>query len=243
MATGHENWIEQGEIYALGALDGEELKEFETHLASGCAICEAYVRETRETLMILHRTLQPVAPSPAIKTRIFGGIAKEKVVPLPAKPQSTGRRWQLITGTVAAGIVGAVLTGALIIKRYEPRHTLYTAVINLLRDPSTRDLPLYGAGPTPKAAGRFLWNEAGEGHIFVTNLPAAPEGKMYAVWTIAKGSSPRYVGAVKTDASGQGGLHINVGPTDRPVETFAVTLEPVGTTAGPTGPIVLASSK
>lgn len=243
MATGHENWIEQGEIYALGVLDGEELREFETHLASGCAICEAYVRETRETLMVLHRTLQPVAPSPAIKTRIFDGIAKEKVVPLPVKPQSTGRRWQLIAGTVAAGIIGAVLTGTLIIKRYEPRHTVYTAVINLLRDPSTRDLPLYGAGPTPKAAGRFLWNESGEGHIFVTNLPSAPEDKMYAVWTIARGSSPRYVGAVKTDASGQGGLHINVGRTDRPVETFAVTLEPVGTTAGPTGPIVLASSK
>jgi anti-sigma-K factor RskA len=241
MATEHEIWLERGEIYALGALDGEELKEFETHLASGCAICEAYVRETRETLMVLHRTLQPVAPSPAIKTRIFDGIAKEKVVPLPVKPQSTGRRWQLIAGTVAAGIIGAVLTGTLIIKRYEPRHTVYTAVINLLRDPSTRDLSLYGAGPTPKAAGRFLWNESGEGHIFVTNLPAAPEGKMYAVWTIAQRASPRYVGTIETDALGQGGLHITVARSDQPVDTFAVTLEPIGTTSAPTGPMVLVS--
>ena len=29
MATGHEHWHERGEIYALGALDGQELKEFE----------------------------------------------------------------------------------------------------------------------------------------------------------------------------------------------------------------------
>jgi len=29
--------------------------------------------------------------------------------------------------------------------------------------------------------------------------------------------------------------------TDQPVETFAVTLEPVGTTAAPTGPMVLVS--
>jgi anti-sigma-K factor RskA len=241
MATAHEEWLERSGFYALGALDEQELKEFEAHLASGCSICEAYVRETREALLILHRSITPMTPSASVKTRLFHDIASEKVVPLPPKPRSTWRRWQVITGTLAAGIVGAVLAGTLITKRYEPRHTLYTSVINLLRDPATRDLPLYGTGPTPKAAGRFLWNESGEGHIFVTNLPAAPEGKMYAVWTIAQRSAPRYVGTIQTDTTGQGGLHINTPRTDQAVETFAVTLEPVGTTAAPTGPMVLVS--
>jgi anti-sigma-K factor RskA len=239
MATGHEHWHERGEIYALGALDGQELKEFEAHLASGCAICEAYVRETREALLLLHRSITPMTPSPSIKTRLFDHIPSDKVAPL--RPKSAWRRWPIITGTLAAGIVGAILSGTLITQRYEPRHSIYSAIIELLRDPSTRDLPLYGAGPTPKATGRFLWNESGEGHIFVTNLPAAPEGKMYAVWTIAQRSAPRYVGTIKTDAAGQGGLHINVARRDQPVETFAVTLEPVGMTAGPTGPMVLVS--
>lgn len=243
MAAEHENWLERGEIYALGALEGQELKEFEAHLASGCAICEAYLRETRETLMLLHRSLSPMRPSPSVKTRVFDHIAREKVVPLPVKPRPAWRRWQVITGTLAAGIVGAVLTGTIITKRYDAQLTAYSAVINLLRDPSTRDVPLYGAGPTPQAAGRFLWHESGEGHILVTNLPAAPEGKMYAVWTIAQRASPRYVGTIKTGATGQGGLHIKVARSDQPVETFAVTLEPVGTTAAPTGPMVLASKK
>ncbi|MDP9129908.1 MAG: anti-sigma factor, partial [Candidatus Binatota bacterium] len=123
----------------------------------------------------------------------------------------------------------------------EPRHTLYSSVIELLRDPTTRDSPLYGAGPTPHAKGRFLWNESGEGHIFVSDLPAAPEGKMYAVWTIAQQSAPRYVGTIKTDAAGKGGLHINTPRHDRPIETFAVTVEPMGSTAAPTGPMVLVS--
>jgi anti-sigma-K factor RskA len=241
MRSEHERWREQGEIYALGALDGEELKEFEAHLASGCAICQAYVRETSETLLLLHRSITPTTPSPAVKTRLFNDIAGEKVVRLAAQPRSTWRRWEVITGTLAAGLVGAVLAGTLITKRYEPRHTLYTSVINLLRDPATRDLPLYGTGPTPRAAGRFLWNESGEGHIFVSNLPPAAEGKMYAVWTIAQASAPRYVGTIQTDRTGQGGLHINVTRSDQPVETFAVTLEPVGTTAAPTGPMVLVS--
>ncbi len=237
----HENWRAQGEIYALGALDGQELKEFEAHLASGCALCEASVRETREALALLHRTLQPMTPSTSIKARLVEQIAAEKVVPLPTRERLPRPRWQILAGTLAAGIIGAVLTGVLVTQRYEPRHSVYTAVIDLLRDPSTRDLPLYGTGPTPKAAGRFLWNESGEGHIFVTNLPPAPEGKMYAVWTIAQGAAPRYAGTIATDAASQGGLHINVPRSDQPVETFAVTLEPVGTTAAPTGPMVLVS--
>jgi anti-sigma-K factor RskA len=241
MATAHEEWLELSAIYALGALDAQELKEFEAHLASGCAICEAYIRETRETLLLLHRSITPITPSPSVKTRLFNDIASDKVVPLPAKPRPNWRRWQVITGTLAAGLVGAVLAGTLITKRYEPRHTIYTSVINLLRDPATRDFPLYGTGPTPKAAGRFLWNESGEGHIFVTNLPTAPEGKMYAVWTIAQSAAPRYVGTIQTDRTGQGGLHINTPRTDHPVENFAVTLEPAGTTAAPTGPMVLIS--
>ncbi|MDH3442517.1 MAG: anti-sigma factor [Deltaproteobacteria bacterium] len=241
MATEHESWRAQGEIYALGALDGQELKDFETHLASGCQICEAYLRETREALMLLHRAMPQLEPSPAVKAKIFDRIERENVVPLPVKPRSTGRRWQMLTGTIAAGVIGAVIAGVFYSKRYEPRHTVYTAVVNLLRDPATRDYPLYGTGPTPTARGRFLWNESGEGHIFVSNLPRAPEGKMYAVWTIAQAAAPLYVGTIATDAAGQGGLHINSTRSEKPMETFAVTLEPVGTTAAPTGPMVLVS--
>jgi anti-sigma-K factor RskA len=243
MATNHEHWQAQGEIYALGALDGDELKDFEAHLASGCQICQAYLRETREALLLLHRAITPMTPAPAVKTRVMEQIAGGKVIALPLKPRPAGRRWQILTGTIAAGIIGAVLTGLFYSKRYEPRHTVYTAVVNLLRDPTTRDYSLYGIGPTPVARGRFLWNESGEGHIFVSNLPPAPEGKMYAVWTIAQASAPRYAGTITTDTSGQGGLHIKISKSDKTVETFAVTLEPVGTTAAPTGPMVLVSKQ
>ena len=131
----HENWREQGEIYALGALDGQELKEFEAHLASGCAICEAYVRETRETLTLLHRTLQPTMPSASVKARLVEQITAEKVVPLAVRAKATRPRWRIMVGTLAAGIVGAVLTGVLVTKRYEPRHSVYTAVIDLSTGP------------------------------------------------------------------------------------------------------------
>ena len=63
MATEHEYWTEQGEVFALGALDGREREEFEAHLAAGCSICETLVRETREALTLLPRTLTPIIPA------------------------------------------------------------------------------------------------------------------------------------------------------------------------------------
>jgi anti-sigma-K factor RskA len=239
MATAHEDWLEKGDIYALGALEGEELKDFENHLASGCPICAAYVRDGRQALLLLHRTITPVTPPDSVKARVLDEIAGDRAIPLSNR-RPRNRRWQILTGAIAAGIIGAVISGAFVIKRYEPRHTVYSSVINLLRDPSTRDYPLYGTGPASSAGGRFLWNESGEGHIFVSNLPPAPAGQMYAVWTIA-GAVPRYIGTINTDAAGQGGLHINSRPGEKPVEIFAVSLEPEGNTNTPIGPVVLTS--
>jgi hypothetical protein len=44
--------------------------------------------------------------------------------------------------------------------------------------------------------------------------------------------------SVRPVAAGKGGLHINTARPDRPIETFAVTVEPMGSTAAPTGPMV-----
>jgi Anti-sigma-K factor rskA len=241
MTPEHEHWSERSEIYGLGALDGEELQEFRDHRAAGCAICETRIRETHETLSLLPRSLIWVRPDPKIKARILDGIDSERAFSAAAASPKEPRRGQRITGTLAAGIIGIIVAGAYYHLRYEPRHTVYSAAVNLLRDPRTRDLPLYGAGPTPAAKGRVLWNPSGEGHIFASNLPTAPLGKMYAVWTIAPQSQPRYVGTIAPDATGQGGLHINSAPGALPVETFAVTLERAGTPAGPAGPLVLVS--
>jgi anti-sigma-K factor RskA len=241
MMTEHEHWSERSEIYGLGALDGEELQEFQDHRTAGCAICKAHIRETQETLSLLPRSLIPVRSDPKIKARILDEIDSERAFSAAAASPKKPRRWQRTTGTLAAGIIGIILSGAYYHFRYEPRHSVYSAVVNLLRDPMTRDLPLYGAGLMPAAKGRFLWNPSGEGHIFASNLPPAPAGKRYAVWTIAQNSAPRYIGTIATDATGQGGLYIKSAPGALPVETFAVTLEREGTTAAPAGPVVLVS--
>ncbi|MGH7359639.1 MAG: anti-sigma factor, partial [Candidatus Rokuibacteriota bacterium] len=71
----HDARLEQAaDVYALGALDGAELAEFEAHLATGCATCEARLRETREALAVMPRALPPVAPPPALRARVLERI-------------------------------------------------------------------------------------------------------------------------------------------------------------------------
>jgi len=256
----HDEWLERAEMYALGALDVEEAIQFEAHLASRCGLCEDHLRETREALTLVPRSLTPLSPPPAAKARLLAQVSGEAAPVIPVRPRPRWLWWGMSAGAFAAAGLLITLSWTLVTTRQEVQTlegqvtglqielskreaplALYTAVINLLRDPSTRDVALRGVGPGAAAAGRFLWNESGEGHIFVANLPPATEGKAYVVWTIARGKPPRSAGVIQTDASGSGGLHIYPGRSDHPVQVFAVTLEPSGEVSAPTGPTVLVS--
>jgi hypothetical protein len=114
---------------------------------------------------------------------------------------------------------------------------VYRGAVELLRDPATRVVELRGAGPSPEAAGRMIWNDASGGQLFVANLPAAPTGKAYELWTLG-GPAPRPAGVFQVDASGRATHRVEA---SGPAAKFAVTLEPEAGVQAPTGPIVLAS--
>ncbi|HXV47189.1 MAG TPA: cupin domain-containing protein [Candidatus Binatia bacterium] len=74
----HKNWSELADIYAAGALDGDELGRFEAHLSTGCIQCQARLRETGEALAGISVSLQPIAPAESLKTRLLERIDSEK---------------------------------------------------------------------------------------------------------------------------------------------------------------------
>ena len=102
----HDEWLARADVYALDALDGEELREFEAHLAAGCGPCEARLRETREALTLLPRSLAPATPPPQVKSRLLAEITPRVV----QRETRLGARW-LWWGMGA----GAVATAGLII--------------------------------------------------------------------------------------------------------------------------------
>jgi anti-sigma factor ChrR (cupin superfamily) len=74
----HENWLELADVYAVGSLDGEDLREFEAHLATDCSQCQARLRETHATLAKISSALPALAPSAAIKARLWERIDSDK---------------------------------------------------------------------------------------------------------------------------------------------------------------------
>jgi quercetin dioxygenase-like cupin family protein len=70
----HESWLDLAERFNFAPLEDEELRQFEAHLSSGCALCDRRLREAEEVILQMARSLQPVAAPADAKTRVFEQI-------------------------------------------------------------------------------------------------------------------------------------------------------------------------
>jgi len=106
----------------------------------------------------------------------------------------------------------------------------------------SRQTLLAGLAPAPAAVARVVWNpDTREAVLLAAGLQQAPEGKVYEAWVIA-GGAPVPAGTFQADANGKAVLRLPMVDETRSVKTFAVTIEPAGGTAAPTGPMVLAGA-
>jgi anti-sigma-K factor RskA len=250
----HEPFETLAAVYAVGALDGDDLAEFEAHLPT-CPACQAAVREAHETLARTALSAPPQAPPPGAREALVRRVAERR--------DGRARSWlRSAAVTAVAAAAAAVFAGTWVAVRYEARLgqmaretsavkerltrseaalreqvALYQGAVELLRDPATRVVDLRGQGPASAASGRMIWHETAGGHLFVAGLAPAPAGKTYELWTIA-GAAPKAAGLFAVDEQGRAQQRV---PADAGVKVFAVTLEPEGGTPAPTGPIVLAS--
>ena len=262
MTSDHDVFAELAAVYAVGALDGDDLVRFETHLAEGCQRCTRVLAESREALTRMALAEPPAPPPAEVKTALLARVREEEPRP-PRRPHSRASWVPWAAATAAVAVVAAMLSGGTVASRYEARlgqmaretaaarerlqrneaalreeMTVYRSAVELLRDPATRVVELRGAGPSPEARGRLVWHPTAGGHLVVANLPPAPSGKGYELWTLG-GPAPRPAGVFQVDASGRA-IH-RVEPAPGAVAKFAVTLEPEAGVPAPTGPIVLAS--
>jgi anti-sigma factor ChrR (cupin superfamily) len=65
-------------LYALGALEGDEAREFEEHLAAGCAACAAELREFETVAADLSLAAPEAAPSAGVRARLLALVSEEK---------------------------------------------------------------------------------------------------------------------------------------------------------------------
>jgi len=264
MSSSHEPFDTLAAAWAVGALDGDDLAVFERHLADGCNLCQAELRASAEAMAAVARSVPPMIPPPQVKEALLRRIAATA----PARRETPrSRRLVWAVASLVAVLAGAGFTATFVATRYEARLgqmareaaalratvqreetalreqiAEYQSAVDLLRDPASQVVLLRGLGPNPEANGRVIWHPSAGGHLFVANLPAAPSGKAYELWTIGDGA-PRPAGLFQVDASGRGTHRIAPLTDGTPVKVFAVTLEPESGVPAPTGPMVLASAK
>jgi anti-sigma-K factor RskA len=249
VSVSHEPFDTFAALHAVGALDGDDLREFEAHLASGCSRCATLVRQTEQALARAAMAGPPEAPPGEIRERL---VKRAVAAGAPGR-----RRWLPWTlGIVAAAIAAGAFSAAYVAARYEARlgqMARETAAakervarteadlreeLALLRDPTTRMVELRGQAAAPDAVARLLWADGGGGLLVATRLPPPPPGQVYALWTLA-GEVPRAAGVFVPDEAGRASLRVAVEPGGAPLRVLSVTLEPAAGAAAPTGAIAL----
>lgn len=106
----HEELEELLPLYALEALDGEELRSVEAHLQGGCPRCEPLLLEFAEVAARLPESLPDVPVPPQLKRKVMDRIEQGRRLTAPA-PSSRRRPWLLPWGAA----IGATATASLLL--------------------------------------------------------------------------------------------------------------------------------
>jgi anti-sigma-K factor RskA len=240
--TSHE-WQEQAAPYALGILSAEERRAFEAHLAE-CPACRADVRAFTEVAGALAHAVPPAELPQGLRDRVLAEA--RRVRPIRAGVARRARLpWLAAAAALVLAVAGAVeawrLTGRN--HRLEDRITALDSImaaddsaLALLTGPDVNVVSLAGTDRQPSA--RVVWNRARNRFVVLAfDLPAAPAGRTYQLWAIAKGRSPMSMGTFNTDAHGRARVLL---PVDQQiaalgfVDNCGLTQEPSGGSPQPT---------
>jgi hypothetical protein len=236
----HEELRDHYELYAIGVAGEPERGEIREHLSRGCEVCTAEMKRARELMALFGAAAAPAAPSPQLRRRILASAGHEQrrfgwapflglatALSLFAAFYFSAREHQL-----AAQALG--LRDQLGRKTIELTHR--NEAFAILSGPSTTEVS-FGEGSN----GRVYIDRSRGVLLIASHLPPAPAGKVYEMWTIAKGARPVPAGLFQSDASG-GAMHLRRGAVDAGLAVVAVTLENEGGAPQPTStPIITAS--
>jgi anti-sigma-K factor RskA len=244
--------------YALGALDGEELRELEEHLVSGCPECRRQLDLWQGDLEALAASVPALEPSETTRRRVLrvagGAPASRPQIPrwlwLPAAALLLLSVWGVAGQMRLRGEVRRLIAER---DRLEQRvaglgrevglaraEAVRTAeALQTITSPGVQPIVLAGLGSTPGAAGQtFVNRRQGRALFYAYDLPALASDKTYQLWFIA-GGKPVSAGTFGVDERGRGSVRVESLDAAAEIQAWAVTVEPRGGVPQPTGEMVL----
>jgi anti-sigma factor RsiW len=216
--------------YALDALDGDELRAYEAHLA-GCERCREDVASFRETAAALAYDIQPLEPPEELERRILKAARAERPNVVPLR-----QRWAVPSAALGAvAAVAAIAVGIWAIHlsnsldKERSQNKSQNAIVAILSDCTMT--------PAKGASARVCIAPTRKGVLSVDNLESAGPGKTYEAWVIAG----KRVEPAGLFPGGAGRTYLLLTKSVPAVATVAVTREKAGGVAAPTGGILISA--
>ena len=255
--TGAEpcRWLALLPAHALGAVDGEELRGLEAHLAGRCADCEAELRGLRHDVAVIGEAAPPVAPAPSTREWLLAELGTTERSPRAGRRLAAAAVVALFAagGWWTAGLAGELerlrserdeLAAAL--AAAEERRALvevelaeHARQLAVLAGPEVEQVQLAASGAEAAGSGRtFVDGATGRALFQAAGLARLPAGRVYQLWFIVD-AAPISAGTFVVDGRGAARLVVEGVPARGRIQAWAVTVEPAGGRPQPTGEMVL----
>ena len=225
---------EEYELYALGVVEEPERSELEAHLARNCDTCVAGVRRAAASVSLLAGLAPQAEPPDRVRRRVMASVGVE--------PRF---QWTWMQTCAAAALaVGLGLFWFEHVRRERVRDIAFhdameevkqaenekgrlNEVFAILSAPETI-VRVSSEGATQPPQGKVFLNPARGVLLLASNLPPAPEGKIYEMWLIPAGGKPAPAGLFQSESNGTA-VYLQKGPVDvASTGAVAVTLEAAG---------------
>jgi anti-sigma-K factor RskA len=244
---------EDFDLYALGALDGDEKHAFEAHLRA-CSLCRQELGTAQRRTALLGLAAPPLSPRPEVKSALMEKVKAEGAATTKSAERDAPKkvRWAL-RFSLAFAVATAVLAFATFefatqdlnrgkqIKQLQAQASQDSAALRAMGQvagaPDTAVITLLQQAGGPPGQAHVLYNARMGLAVYSGQIAPPPSDKSYQLWLVPATGSPVNAGLVAANQqNGAAVIHLAPGIA---ATAFAVTLEPQGGRPQPTGPKVL----
>jgi anti-sigma-K factor RskA len=235
----HEVHPDDLALYALGALEGNELAQTGKHVET-CASCRAEVQQINADLGVYALATAPESAPPArAKERLMAEIGRDL-------PETTALRkvwhWSFVFRTAVALLLlaallvegnrerelrdeNAQLRQQLIAEQSESAQA--RAIAETIKAPDAMKLTLVAMNTKPQpSAHAFYSREKARVFLIANNLAPLEKGKMYELWLLPKAGEPVPAGMFQSGEDWNAQMLHSGLPAGMEAKGFAITIEP-----------------